>query len=456
MLPEKFTERMRVMLGAEYDAFIATYDSEAVRAVRVNPIKCGGQSLPFGDRFFTAKIPHIENGYMLGDIDGIGKTPEHHAGMIYVQDPAAMAAVAGVDIKSDAWVADLCAAPGGKSSAVIERLSDGGFLLSNEYVPKRAKVLVGNLERLGATRAMVTSMDTGKIAELYSEAFDLVIVDAPCSGEGMFRKSEEAVRDWSEENVRISAMRQREILDNAYKILKPSGELLYSTCTWSMEEDEETVYNFIETHPDMRIIPLKAEVSTAGVPGIKIPGKANIGIEETRRFYPHINPGEGQYIALMKKGGTPQNMQTILYKERTKSLTKEESAALEQFFRDTLHKKPEGRVIKDGENLYLIQHGCPLPPYSVFMPGVLIGEICRGIIKPSHQFFSAFGREFRRKINLTPDDARTEKYLVGEEIDTDIFDNGWCAITYLGAPLGGGKISLGRVKNHYPKGLRTR
>ncbi len=457
MIPEGFKARMTDMLGREYPDFIkALEDGEAVRGARVNLIKSSPDYIPEIEGMRAEKIAYAAAGYILPSEGTVGHSAEHHAGMIYMQDPGAMAALAAVDFAPDAWVADLCAAPGGKTSEIAERLGEGGFLLSNEYVPKRAKILVGNLERLGASRVMVTSLDTARIAELFSEAFDLVVVDAPCSGEGMFRKSEEARAEWSEDAVRACAKRQREILENAYMILKPGGQLLYSTCTWSKEENEEVVLDYLIRHEDMRLSPVKEALRAATADGYVIEGGEGYGLELTRRFYPHICRGEGQYVALFKKGGEPQKKQTILYKDAAKPLSKDDQRTVEAFFREALLEIPDGRLIRVGENVVLIQHGCPLIPYSVFMAGVLVGEVRRGVLHPHHQFFSALGRLFKRQIHLDRQDERTAKYLRGEEIEADIADGGWCAVIYEGAPLGGGKISGGRVKNHYPKGLRER
>ncbi len=454
MIPEAFKVRMKNMLGDDYADFIAALEcGEAVRGARVNLVKCDEGYIPDIDGLHAEKIPYAAAGYILRGEGAVGHSAEHHAGMIYMQDPGAMAALTALDISPEWWVADLCAAPGGKSSQIAERLGEGGFLLSNEYVPKRAKIMVGNFERLGISRAMVTSLDTAKIAELYREAFDLVVADAPCSGEGMFRKSEEARSEWSVGAVVACATRQGEILDNAYKILKCGGKLLYSTCTWSREENEGAVLAFLKRHPDMRLIPVKEELAQATRAGIEVEVGYNLGL--ARRFYPHISEGEGQFIALMEKCGEPSYTQTILYKESVKAPSREEMRVVEDFFRDNLTDRPYGRLIKSQENILIIPHGCPLIPYSVFMSGVLVGEVRRGILHPSHHFFSVYGRLFKIQINLDKTDLRCESYLRGEEIDADVGRSGWCAVMYRDVPLGGGKVSGGRVKNHYPKGLRN-
>ena len=457
MIPERFKEKMREVLGDEYPDFIAALEGgEAVRGLRVNLIKTNVEKLVGDGEFKLEPLGYADNGFILREERAMGASPYHHAGMVYMQDPGAMASAAALDIEPDWWVADLCAAPGGKSSQIAERLSDGGFLLSNEYVPKRAKIIVGNFERLGVKNAIVTSSDTARLRDMYEGTFDLVVVDAPCSGEGMFRKSEEAVEDWSDENVNICAQRQREILANARNMVKAGGYLLYSTCTYSPEENEETVAQFIRENPDYSLVRVKAALEEKTRPAIKRYAPDIPNIEYARRFYPHVSDGEGQFLALLKRDENTDVKQRILYKDEAKALSKQESAMVSSFFKEALTSAPDGRVVKVGENIVLVTHECPIPKGSVFMSGVMLGEIKGSTFFPHHQFFSAFAHLFRAKVNLERGDARVEKYLAGEEIESGDGVKGWCAILFEGAALGGGKASSGKVKNHYPKGLRTR
>ena len=453
MLPEKFCERMKKLLGDEYTDFISALEREAVRGARANLTKTDTARVAslLGD--YLTPTDYCDNGFILSDKVKIGHTAEHHAGMIYVQDPGAMATVAAIDIRGDELVLDVCAAPGGKSSQIAERLTTGS-LLSNEYVPKRAKIIVGNLERLGVKNTIVTSQDTKELGRLYSRVFDLVVVDAPCSGEGMFRKSDEALTEWSEENVIACAERQKQILDNVADVVKGGGRLLYSTCTYSPEENEYVVDYFLKRHPDFRLVRVRPEVERRTSDGIRPPDITAENIEYTRRVYPHVLDGEGQYIALFERADDGK-MSTFLYKDAAVPLNKKESTVIEKFFRDTLTEKPDGRLAKYGENIVLISHGLPLPPRSVFMAGVLVGEISGEIFKPSHQFFSVYGGLFKSRLELTKGDPRTDDYLLGREIDA-VGCQGYTAVIYEGATLGGGKASGGRLKNHYPKGLRNK
>lgn len=453
MLQKSFTDRMRTLLGEEYEAFIAAMESEPVRGLRLNKIKCrDGYLLP--EEFKTEPLPYMDNGYILREGDGIGLTPEHHAGMIYMQDPGAMSALSAIELKGDEWVLDACSAPGGKSSQIAERLN-GGFLLSNEYVPKRAKIIVGNFERLGVRDAMVTSLDTAEFPKMFRGVFDLIVCDAPCSGEGMFRKSEEALTDWSEENVLACAKRQLYILENLIPTLKEGGRLVYSTCTYSLEENEMTVAAILKEHPELEVIPVEDRLLPYTKDGIDFDG-CHPEMKMARRFYPHVSEGEGQFVVVMKKRENTNEKQTILYKDEGVSPSKSEIQIAEKFLKDNFTKIPRGRFIKQGDFISLVTHSCPIPKRSVFMPGVVIGEVQKNILKPHHQIFSAFGNDMKVRVELTRDDVRVEKYLRGEEIDWDTAESGWCAVCYEGVPLGGGKISGGRVKNHYPKGLRNK
>lgn len=447
MLPERFLKRMAEMLGEEYPDFEKALSEPNVRAVRVNETKISVERFLSLTELDVSPIPYAREGFIPSNTEGIGKSPEHHAGMFYVQDPGAMATVKALDIQRGWRVLDACSAPGGKASQLATAIGDEGVLLANEYVPKRAKIIVSNFERLGIKNAVVTSLDTAKIGDMFHSYFDLVLCDAPCSGEGMFRKYDEAVEEWSEENVRLCAERQTEILNNLAGSVREGGYLLYSTCTYSPEENEGVVADFLKDHPNFSLYPVKDELVFATADGI-------MGMKEARRFYPHKTPGEGQFIALMKKGENTDEMPTILYKESIKLPTKDELAVVTKFLKENLSATPSGRIIKWGEQLALIPHDLPIPPYSVFMPGIMLGEVKKGNFFPHHQLFSALGSEFIRREDLTKDDQRVQKYLRGEEIDTDL-PGGWCAVLYEGVPLGGGKISGGKIKNHYPKGLRN-
>lgn len=454
-LPVEFKQRMKALLGSEYDLFIDSFEnSEAVRALRVNTIKMAEEDFEKAFALSLTPLSFAKNGYIFTE-ERIGGHPLHHAGAFYVQDPGAMCTVAAIShiLRADMKVLDICAAPGGKSTQILPYL-ESGYLVSNEIDRKRSRILRSNMERMGSVRATVTNTDSEALADFFGGVFDLVVCDAPCSGEGMMRKYEEAVEEWSVENVLICAQRQKEILENAARCVAPDGYLLYSTCTFSLEENEMVVDSFLSKHPDFKIYPVKNEVKAVTANGINFDG-CNRDMEECRRFYPHIAKGEGQFLCLMKKD---TNADAYIPKQRKKQkndrstdLTKEERLTVEKFFSENIDTC-EHRFIKLGSTV-MMADDLPCPDFSVVC-GVAVGETVKGRLEPHHHLFSALGKSFKRKVHLSSDCAECADYLAGEVIDTEE-KNGWCAVLIDDCPVGGGKIVDKKVKNHYPKGLRA-
>ena len=449
MLPSAFCARMQALLGEEYPAFFtAMTEGEAEHALRVNTVKLAQEelSLPFP----AEKIPYTADGFYHAE-EKIGKYPHHHAGMIYSQDPGAMSAAASLPDLRGARVLDTCAAPGGKSAQLAAAIGEEGVLVSNEYVPSRCKLLVGNVERLGIPNALVLNGDTGRLRELFPDYFDLTLVDAPCSGEGMFRKSEDALSMWSEENVRACAARQTGILEDAAATVRGGGYLLYSTCTFSLEENEEQVAAFLARHPDFSLCDFPSAVHPYTVAGVPV---KEAGTEKTRRFYPHIAPGEGQFMALMRRAQNAPVSESPAYKSEAEVPKGQDKAILAAFFENTFGDASlADRVVSLHGNLVL-PPDIPLPKAGVFAAGVAVGEIRKGVLFPHHQLFSAYGKHFSRKICLTAEDPRVEAYLHGDVIAAEGIANGYAAVLFEGCPLGGAKVVDGVAKNLYPKGLR--
>jgi len=456
VLPEKFAEKMKKLLGDKYPKFEAALENEgAVRGLRINTLKCTRESFTEENILPLSLLSYTDTGFILTEDGQVGRLAEHHSGRIYMQDPGAMAPLSAVDIPAGARVVDLCAAPGGKSGQAAAMIGDTGFLLANEFVSKRAKILVSNFERLGIKNAVVTSMDTGALAELFCEFFDYAIVDAPCSGEGMFRKNDAAIEEWSEENVLTSAKRQKEILANAARLVREGGYIIYSTCTYSPEENEMIIDDFLSTHPDFSPVPAPQKIIDVTAEPIKENTNPK-NTQHCRRFYPHISKGEGQFLALIRKNSS--DMTTKVCKDASKPLSKQDMAIVTDFFKTTMKSLPDARVVRVGENVVLLPKSIPaVPSHSVFMAGVLVGEIQKGRLIPSHQLFSAYGSLFKLQVELLKFPDKLEAYLSGEEITAPVkTENGYCAVTYKGSVIGGGKISDTRIKNHYPKGLRNR
>ncbi len=455
MLPTPFLERMKELLGDEYPLFLESFSSPDVRGVRVNTLKCDKEKYIRNTSLPLSKIEYTEYGYILEGDAPVGTLPEHHAGIIYMQDPGAMMPLSAVDIPEGAKVVDLCAAPGGKSGQAAQYIGEGGFLLANEYVPKRAKIIVSNFERLGIKNAIVTSLDTSELARLYDCYFDAAICDVPCSGEGMFRKNPEAISEWCESLPESCAVRGLMILENAIRLTRRGGLIIYSSCTYSLPENEGVIKRVLDKYPELELIPLKDEIVNVTSDGINPYGEGYEILKRCRRFYPHRSEGEGQFLAVLRKNFG--DMPTILYKGQQKPLSRGEMEIVKGFFSDTLTAEPSGDVCRVGENIVLIPHGVAVPPKSVFLAGVLIGEIKGNILTPSHQFFSAYGELFKRKYELFEKECELTAYLHGEELSyPDMGERGFIALTYLGATIGGGKVVGGRVKNYYPKGLRNK
>ena len=447
-LPTEFVTRMKMLLGEEYPQYESSFNNEPVKAFRVNTDKISLEDFLKIDCFSSGKIPYAETGFYL-DYDKIGNHPYHHAGMIYVQEPAAMAPAECIEIDPDWKILDMCAAPGGKSTQLKNKLGKNGILVSNEIIPSRCKILTGNIERLGLSNTVTTCMDTKRIADTFPETFDMIMVDAPCSGEGMFRKDENAIAEWSEENVKKCATRQAEILDNAVKALKNGGYIIYATCTFSLEENEMTVDNFLKKYPEFEIVPVKDTVKTATSDGIFFTGCSCENIHLARRFYPHKNKGEGQFMAVLHHKGEAQE----LFLTKTK-VTKIEKT-VKDFLDEVLTDYDESFVTVYNSNPVYFTPDFEIKKGTAFSCGVTIGEIRKNYIQPHHQFFMALGKNFKRKIELSLDSEDLLKYIHGEEISADC-ENGWTVVTVNGCPIGGAKAVNGKLKNHYPKGLRIK
>ncbi len=444
LIPEKFKERMRALLGEEYDAFIASLENdEAVRALRVNTLKTKIADFEALCDFKIEALDVTDGDFRFFE-EKIGGHPLHHAGAFYVQDPSAMAPVAAASdiIWPGMKVLDLCAAPGGKSSQLAALLCGEGVLVSNEIVSARARILMGNLERMGVRNAVVTNLDPKTVADNYECYFDFVLCDAPCSGEGMFRKYEVACEEWSEDNVKACALRQKDILESAAKTVSAGGYLMYSTCTFSEDENEGVIRDFLEKHEDYSLVPISESIVNVTSPGI--------GMPEARRFYPHKSPGEGQFLALMKKeGGAAYG---VSFKSKLKPLAKEDKKICEAFLSDTLGYVPDGLFMLRDTVVIADELAAPEGTFSCGCP---LGEIVKGRLVPHHHFFSAYGKDFLYTADLELNDPRLTAYLRGEGFEF-VIPNGWCAVTVCGIPIGGGKTVNGYVKNHYPKGLRLK
>ena len=451
-LPVEYENRMKKLLGDEYEEYVKAFSQTPVRAFRVNTEKISKDDFENINCFSHTKISYVENGYYF-DYDKIGNHPFHHAGMIYVQEPGAMAPAECIEINPDWTILDMCAAPGGKSSQLRNKLNSDSILVSNEIISSRCKTLTGNIERLGFKNTVTTCMDTSKLAKNFPATFDLIMVDAPCSGEGMFRKDENAIAEWSEENIRKCAVRQKEILENAVKCLKNDGYIIYATCTFSLEENEKTIDSFLQEHPEFELVPVRKEVEQSTEPGILFNGCKTDKIHYTRRFYPHKSQGEGQFMAVLHN--TLPAFENVYTKKKTTNKPVKIDAIVTEFLDSVLEEYDKNSLRIYNSRPVFFSDRFEIKEGLAFCLGVTIGEVKKNYVLPHHQFFMAMGDKFRRKIELDENSEEIKKYLYGEEFDTDC-ENGWAVVTVKGCTLGGVKVVSGRAKNHYPKGLRIK
>ena len=447
ILPPEFAERMKKLLGNEYEDYVKAVNENSVKGFRVNSQKISLEDFEKINIFGKEKIPYVENGFYL-DYEKAGNHPYHHAGMIYIQEPGAMAPAECLEIEEDWKVLDMCASPGGKSTQIKNKLGKNGLLVSNEIIPSRCKILTGNIERLGLENCVTTCMDTSRLAKTFPETFDMIMVDAPCSGEGMFRKDDTAIEEWSVSNVKMCAERQMEILENAVKCLKNGGYIVYATCTFSLEENEMTVCSFLENHPEFELLPVNEKVKNNTSDGVFYDGCTCENINFARRFYPHKSKGEGQFMAVLHN-------KTEFFEDKKKTALKPQKIdkTVFDFLDSTLVSYDKEKVTMYNGNPVYFTPDFEVNKGTAFLCGVTIGEIAKNYIKPHHQFFMAMGKNFKRKINLTADSPEIEKYLRGEEFETSC-ENGWAVVMVDGCSVGGVKVSGGKAKNHYPKGLR--
>ncbi len=477
-LPIEFQKKMKAFLGNEWDDFLYSYDNNRFQALRFNTLKVQSPE----ERMRILKVLGISSdkrvswaneAYYFDENVRPGKHPYHEMGLYYIQEPSAMSAAALLAPKPGMRVLDLCAAPGGKSTQLATYLGDSGLLVSNEINTQRSRILSQNIERMGIKNAIVTNEDSFVLASHFPGFFNAIQVDAPCSGEGMFRKLPEAIEQWSMENVAICAARQKEILDNAAVMLKPGGVIVYSTCTFSKEENEDVIEYFLERHPDFTL-------------------------EEMERFWPHKVDGEGHFVAkLVRRGSvnelgadydvcedscnkvedtglkadrkTKKNKNSKNRKNETKpALTKENMKLLSEFLDETISEDvaawiKNSRLVMFGEQLYrLPDMEVDIKGLKVQRAGLHIGEFKKQRFEPSHSLALALKlNDAKNLVKLTCDNPQTIGFFNGQSVvlsdeQTAECKKGWALVCVDGYTAGWGKVNGTQVKNHYPKGLRNK
>ncbi len=448
-LPAAFTTAMKEMLGQEADAFLHSYNMPRTLGLRLNTLKAAPRSGPAAHAislFGLTPVPWCPTGYYYEDPARPGRHPYHSAGLYYIQEPSAMSAAELLAPLPGETVLDLAAAPGGKTTHLASLMQGQGLLVSNEIHPERAKILAENVERLGISNALVTSSSPGELSRRFREVFDRIMLDAPCSGEGMFRKDPDAVSEWSPEHVKMCAERQWDILQDAYLMLKPGGTMAYSTCTFNRQENEETLARFTAAYPDMQLITQK-------------------------RLWPHLEKGEGHFVALLRKAaseesGSPRSKRNDGRGKNGPRLMSSVRDAYQQFMDWAAAELPgftgQGVPLLFGESLYLLPesfnerlHTGLLEGLKVPRAGLHIAHLKKNRIEPAHALAMALKPEqAARSFDLAADSMDIQAWLRGESLPVPPELHGWTLVTVDGLPVSWGKASSGQLKNHLPKGLR--
>ena len=466
MLPAQFEERMRRLLGAEFEEFLASYDRPRNVGLRLNPLKT--KDFPALEEFSITPVPWAKYGHTYDPNTRPGLHPWHEAGLYYLQEPSAMAPAGLLDVHPGMKVLDLCAAPGGKTTQLAAALDGEGLLVCNEINPKRAKILARNIERLAVANALVLNEHPKKLESRFEGFFDRILVDAPCSGEGMFRKEEAAVTDWSEEAVAMCADRQLEILRSAAKMLRPGGKLVYSTCTFAPAENEGVISRFLSEFVEFSVAKADAPWLSEGRPDwVENPAE---GIGHTFRLWPHKLSGEGHYAAVLEKTDPLVPPHRGLSAKLTGGFTgaahcskqppgaahhppvKGGQELLRQFAKENALAMPDGRLLTFGQTLCLVPEEMPdLAGLKVLRAGLELGQVLKNRFEPAHAW-ALWLKAAASVADFPPDSPEIAAYLRGETVPGD--QTGWTLITAGGLSLGWAKGSGGILKNHFPKALR--
>ena len=428
MLPEAFLLRMEKQLGEEYGEFLKSLERPRAVALRFNPLKGDAPAMDF----VRQPVPWEPRGFYYDPDSRPGLHVYHEAGVYYLQEASAMAPVALLDPRPGERVCDLCAAPGGKTTQIAGRMGGEGFLLCNEINPKRAKILSRNIERMAVPNALVTNEHPANLAKKYPGFFDRVLVDAPCSGEGMFRKEEAAVTDWSQETVEMCARRQAEILHSAARLVRPGGRLVYSTCTFAPEEDEDAVAGFLAEHPEF-------EPETLEEPWfVTVPNGGH-------RMWPHKLLGEGHFAAVLKKTGGEETDTDIPAGEKL-------PAQWSSFAKEMGIRLPPGKAVSFGQNLFWTPAEMPdIRKLKVLRPGLELGTVKKDRFEPAHAL-ALWLSSCKTVQRYEAESEEMKAYLHGDVLPSE--KKGWCLVCAGDYSIGWGKGDGRVLKNHYPKGLR--
>ncbi len=438
-LPLEYVEKMKALLGeTEFAAYLDSFTEGRFYGLRANTLKITPEALQEKGLFGLKPIPWCASGFYYDGEERPAKHPYYHAGLYYLQEPSAMSPAAILPIEEGDFVLDLCAAPGGKTTQLGARLQGSGLLVANDISAGRAKTLLKNVELAGIRNAVVLSETPERIAQRLPLFFDKILVDAPCSGEGMFRKEPDMVKSWNQEMLDFCRTEQAKILEACAPMLKPGGMLLYSTCTFSPEENEKSIGAFLERHPEFILLPIeKKDGFAAGIPPY----------EACARLYPHHLHGEGHFLALLQKTGEAEQSEIPL----EQGVGEKQKESFLAFAKETLQETPQGIYQIYGDGLYLLPKGTPkLDRLRVLRTGWLLGTMKKGRFEPAQALAMGLRKEeVKNTAEFSLADERVLRYLKGETVEAEGAD-GWTLVCVDGFPLGWAKRQKGRLKNKYP------
>lgn len=481
-LPEAFEKRMKEMLQEEYEEFVEGFEREQYQGLRC---KKETKELVSLELCLKREIPWCDRGFYYDETIRPGKHYLHEIGAYYIQEPSAMSPVEYLQLEGAERVLDLCAAPGGKTTQIADLMQNKGLLVSNEIHPKRSRILAENLERMGVGNVVVTNETPDRLAEQFLEYFDKILVDAPCSGEGMFRKEDMAVKEWSLENVIMCGNRQDEILDSVYKMLAPGGRMVYSTCTFAPIENEGTMARFLHKYPDMHIVsvPVKEGMERGKSEWLsqeecsRLSSEQELQIGNTVRLWPHKVSGEGHFLAVLEKEGNlcqKENMSNLKSSRKRKIKNKDKKSS-EQFWAqqkgeqlwkqfieehfdieetNPLYQWFYGQVKIFSDQLYLLPKEAPgFEGLHLVRGGLMVGTIKKDRIEPSFLLAKVVKPQWCKKV-IELNEAETKKVLSGQELQITQKKQGWNVLSCHNCCFAWGKVVGERLKNHYPKGRR--
>lgn len=446
-LPEKYENEMKDLLQEEYEAYQESLELPVRQGYRINTAKISKEEWEKIAPFSAKEVPWIENGYFLLEDLRASRHPYYFAGLYYLQEPSAMTPANRLKVKPGDFVLDLCAAPGGKATELGSRLKGKGMLVANDISNSRAKALLKNLEMAGISNLYVTSEEPDKLEKNFPEFFDKVLIDAPCSGEGMFHREPKMIEYWETRGPEAYVPIQKQLILQGAHMLKPGGKLLYSTCTFSKKEDEEVIEWLLEQEPDMHLISMEPYEGFS----------KGIGLLDCVRIFPHKMPGEGHFLALLEKDSDENDKAQEPRVQKTKALKLPE--CVEEFF--SLLKFPIDRTClkQEKERLYLLPNTIKMPKLRYLRTGLFLGEVKKNRFEPSQALAMALKPEqFVSCISLDSKDVRCVKYLKGETLDVSDLpcrnQKGWQLVCVEQYPLGFGKLNNGILKNKYYAGWR--